>query len=157
MFKSFKNLFTKSSPESGQNFLALNSTGGGQSVSLDDLADAVLDRLTSKTYQLDQGTKNIIRALNELNSNSYKRLNYARNSDIKTYINSQIKNKNFAGYVLFTESTGDPEGIGVGIISYVSPIGTGNVYMEYMYESRRYYGWYKQSDDTDITWKSYKF
>ena len=29
LFKSFKNLFTKSSPESGQNFLALNSTGGG--------------------------------------------------------------------------------------------------------------------------------
>lgn len=92
-----------------------------------------------------------------LNSNSYKRLNYVRNSDIKTYINSQIKNKNFAGYVLFTESTGDPEGIGAGIISYVSPIGTGNVYMEYMYERSRYYGWYEQSDDTDITWKSYKF
>lgn len=30
LFKSFKNLFTKSSPESGQNFLALNSTGGAE-------------------------------------------------------------------------------------------------------------------------------
>lgn len=93
LFKSFKNLFTKSSPESGQNFLALNSTGGGQSVSLDDLADAVLDRLTSKTYQLDQGTKNIIQALNELNSKSllgYKlREKYIENAEIVTAVTTK--------------------------------------------------------------------
>lgn len=94
LFKSFKNLFTKSSPESGQNFLALNSTGGGQSVSLDDLADAVLDRLTSKTYQLDQGTKNIIQALNELNSKSllgYKlREKYIENAEIVTAVTTKV-------------------------------------------------------------------
>lgn len=93
LFKSFKNLFTKSSPESGQNFLALNSTGG-QSVSLDDLADAVLDRLTSKTYQLDQGTKNIIQALNELNSKSllgYKlREKYIENAEIVIAVTTKV-------------------------------------------------------------------
>lgn len=39
-------------------------------IDYDKLADAVLDKLTSKQFTLNQGTKTLLSALNELNSNS---------------------------------------------------------------------------------------
>ena len=39
-------------------------------IDYDKLADAILQKLTSKQYTLDQGTKTLPAALNELNSNS---------------------------------------------------------------------------------------
>lgn len=38
-------------------------------IDYDKLADAILTKLTSKTFALDQGTKTLLQALNELNSN----------------------------------------------------------------------------------------
>ena len=38
-------------------------------IDYDKLADAILNKLTSKNFSLDQGTMPLIRALNELNSN----------------------------------------------------------------------------------------
>lgn len=71
---------------------------------LDDLATAVLDKLTSKSYTLDQGTKTLITALNELNS--------------KTLTNS-IWNQNTSRTYELT--------IGASyIITYID-IGTGNI------------------------------
>ena len=40
-------------------------------IDYDKLADAILTKLTSKTFALDQGTKTLLQALNELNSNSH--------------------------------------------------------------------------------------
>lgn len=37
-------------------------------IDYDKLADAILTKLTSKTFALDQGTKTLLQALNELNS-----------------------------------------------------------------------------------------
>ena len=40
-------------------------------IDYDKLADAILNKLTSKNFSLDQGTMPLIRALNELNSNGF--------------------------------------------------------------------------------------
>lgn len=40
-------------------------------IDYDKLADAILNKLTSKNFSLDQGTMPLIRALNELNSNRF--------------------------------------------------------------------------------------
>ena len=58
---------TKSSPSTGDKVLMIGTAEEYQ-ILLDDLATAVLDKLTSKSYTLDQGTKTLITALNELNS-----------------------------------------------------------------------------------------
>lgn len=39
-------------------------------IDYDKLADAILNKLTSKNFSLDQGTMSLIKALNELNSNT---------------------------------------------------------------------------------------
>lgn len=62
---------TKSSPSTGDKVLMIGTAEEYQML-LDDLATAVLDKLTSKSYTLDQGTKTLIAALNELNSKSIK-------------------------------------------------------------------------------------
>lgn len=62
---------TKSSPSTGDKVLMIGTAEEYQ-ILLDDLATAVLDKLTSKSYTLDQGTKTLITALNELNSKSLK-------------------------------------------------------------------------------------
>lgn len=62
---------TKSSPSTGDKVLMIGTAEEYQML-LDDLATAVLDKLTSKSYTLDQGTKTLIAALNELNSKTSK-------------------------------------------------------------------------------------
>ena len=42
-------------------------------IDYDKLADAILTKLTSKTFALDQGVKTLLQALNELNSNPFLR------------------------------------------------------------------------------------
>lgn len=44
-------------------------------IDYDKLADAVLDKLTSKQFTLDQGTKTLLSALNELNSKALRAIN----------------------------------------------------------------------------------
>ena len=41
-------------------------------IDYDKLADAILNKLTSKNFSLDQGTMPLIRALNELNSKAFR-------------------------------------------------------------------------------------
>ena len=53
---------TKTSPTTGDKMLMIGAAEEYQ-IDYDQLADAILNKLTSKTYSLDQGT-----ALNELNS-----------------------------------------------------------------------------------------
>lgn len=42
-------------------------------IDYDKLADAILQKLTSKTFTLDQGAMTLLKALNELNSNPFLR------------------------------------------------------------------------------------
>lgn len=56
------------SPASSDQLLLVGATEE-KLIDYDKLADAILTKLTSKQYTLDQGTKTLPAALNELNSN----------------------------------------------------------------------------------------
>ena len=58
---------TKTSPTSGDKVL-MSGAAEEYLIDYDQLATAILNKLTSKTYTLDQGTKTLVAALNELNS-----------------------------------------------------------------------------------------
>lgn len=58
---------TKTAPTSGDKVL-MSGAAEEYLIDYDQLATAILNKLTSKTYSLDQGTKTLIAALNELNS-----------------------------------------------------------------------------------------
>ena len=58
---------TKTTPTSGDKCL-MSGAAEEYLIDYDKLATAILNKLTSKTYSLDQGTKTLIAAINELNS-----------------------------------------------------------------------------------------
>lgn len=58
------------SPTSSDQLLLVGATEE-KLIDYDKLADAILTKLTSKQYTLDQGTKTLPAALNELNSNRF--------------------------------------------------------------------------------------
>ena len=58
------------SPASSDQLLLVGATEE-KLIDYDKLADAILTKLTSKQYTLDQGTKTLPAALNELNSNAF--------------------------------------------------------------------------------------
>ena len=60
---------TKTSPVTGDKCL-MSGAAEEYLIDYDKLATAILNKLTSKTFTLDQGTKTLIDAINELNSNS---------------------------------------------------------------------------------------
>ena len=68
--QEFMSLAQKTSPTAGSNLLLVNSSEAYR-IDYDKLADAMLNKLTSKNYSsLETAAKNIIAALNELNSKS---------------------------------------------------------------------------------------
>ena len=61
----------KTIPKDADKFMLYSAEDSANKlIDYDKLADAVLDKLTSKQFALDQGTKTLLSALNELNSNS---------------------------------------------------------------------------------------
>ena len=60
-------LSTKTAPETSDQLL-LVGTGEPQLIDYDKLADAILNKITSKNYALDAGTMTLPAALNKLNS-----------------------------------------------------------------------------------------
>ena len=66
-------LSTKTAPETSDQ-LFLVGTGEPQLIDYDKLADAILNKITSKNYALDAGQMTLLAALNKLNS---ERRNYA--------------------------------------------------------------------------------
>lgn len=60
------------SPVSSDQLLIVGATEE-KLIDYEKLADAILTKLTSKTFTLDQGTKSLVAALNELNSNPFLR------------------------------------------------------------------------------------
>ena len=62
-------LSTKTAPETSDQLL-LVGTGEPQLIDYDKLADAILNKITSKNYALDAGQMTLLAALNKLNSDS---------------------------------------------------------------------------------------
>lgn len=56
-------------PESSDQLLLVGATEE-KLIDYDKLADAILGKIASKNFALDQGNKTLLQALNELNSNS---------------------------------------------------------------------------------------
>ena len=64
-------LSTKTAPETSDQLL-LVGTGEPQLIDYDKLADAILNKITSKNYALDAGQMTLLAALNKLNSETSK-------------------------------------------------------------------------------------
>lgn len=62
-------LSTKTAPETSDQLLLVGA-GEPQLIDYDKLADAILNKITSKNYALDAGTMTLLAALNALNGNS---------------------------------------------------------------------------------------
>lgn len=63
-------LSTKTAPETSDQLL-LVGTGEPQLIDYDKMADAILNKITSKNYALDAGQMTLLAALNKLNSESF--------------------------------------------------------------------------------------
>jgi hypothetical protein len=74
-------LSTKTAPETSDQLL-LVGTGEPQLIDYDKLADAILNKITSKNYALDAGTMTLPAALNALNGNKAQKATYALNDNI---------------------------------------------------------------------------
>lgn len=69
-------LSTKTAPETSDQLL-LVGTGEPQLIDCDKLADAILNKITSKNYALDAGQMTLLAALNKLNSEIKKYISRA--------------------------------------------------------------------------------
>ena len=65
-------LSTKTAPETSDQLLLVGA-GEPQLIDYDKLADAILNKITSKNYALDSGQMTLLAALNKLNSDSLSR------------------------------------------------------------------------------------
>ena len=111
------------SPTSSDQLLLVGATEE-KLIDYDKLADAILTKLTSKQYTLDQGTKTLPAALNELNSNTSKLALKENVTDIQaliskaspgTYILFHLSGANYTGNDLPIDMTYK---YGSGIIFY---------------------------------------
>ncbi|MFR4634608.1 MAG: hypothetical protein ACLT8I_19250 [Blautia faecis] len=64
-------LSTKTAPETSDQLLLVGA-GEPQLIDYDKLADAILNKITSKNYALDAGQMTLLAALNKLNSETIK-------------------------------------------------------------------------------------
>lgn len=96
-------LSTKTAPETSDQLLLVGA-GEPQLIDYDKLADAILNKITSKKYALDAGTMTLPAALNALNGKSLK-------SVIMSISGIQIKNSD-PGFGYYSDSikTNIPEG-----------------------------------------------
>lgn len=67
--QAINEISTKTAPETSDQLL-LVGTGEPQLIDYDKLADAILNKITSKNYALDAGQMTLLAALNKLNSES---------------------------------------------------------------------------------------
>lgn len=87
---------TKTTPTSGDKCL-MSGAAEEYLIDYDKLATAILNKLTSKTFTLDQGTKTLIAAINELNSKSWE-ISY---NELKE--NDNLNNKSKSGFYRITD------------------------------------------------------
>lgn len=82
-------LSTKTAPETSDQLLLVGA-GEPQLIDYDKLADAILNKITSKNYDLDAGQMTLLAALNKLNSDKVpkKALNLNSDTDVSNILNS---------------------------------------------------------------------
>ena len=120
-------LSTKTAPETSDQLL-LVGTGEPQLIDYDKLADAILNKITSKKYALDAGQMTLLAALNKLNSD---RLRNSENIISSSDLAEDVLTKCDCGEIrLFTiQSTvsinqGSPDGQGGFLLVYQSKAGS---------------------------------
>lgn len=80
-------LSTKTAPETSDQLL-LVGTGEPQLIDYDKMADAILNKITSKNYALDAGRMTLLAALNKLNSDTFRAFNLTSCDAISTDLKS---------------------------------------------------------------------
>lgn len=120
-------LSTKTAPETSDQLL-LVGTGEPQLIDYDKLADAILNKITSKNYALDAGRMTLLAALNKLNSD---RIRNSENIISSSDLAEDVLTKCDCGEIrLFTiQSTvsinqGSPDGQGGFLLVYQSKAGS---------------------------------
>ena len=105
-------LSTKTAPETSDQLL-LVGTGEPQLIDYDKLADAILNKITSKNYALDAGTMTLPAALNKLNSESS--ISLCKVISGKNTFSSELKGKSHkAIFGFFHEPSDNPFSFGSG-------------------------------------------
>ena len=90
----------KTTPKDADKFMLYSAEDAANKlIDYDKLADAVLNKLTSKTFGLDAGTMTLPAALNELNSNSSIRL--CRVIFGENTFSSELKGKTYKAIIGF--------------------------------------------------------
>lgn len=80
----------KTTPEDADKFMLYSAEDAANKlIDYDKLADAVLNKLTSKTFALDQGNMTLLAALNQLNSNSFRVIISSGSDIIENVIDTQ--------------------------------------------------------------------
>lgn len=75
----------KTTPKDADKFMLYSAEDAANKlIDYDKLADAVLNKLTSKTFGLDQGNMTLLAALNQLNSNPKAQFGTTANIEIAT-------------------------------------------------------------------------
>lgn len=147
-------LSTKTAPETSDQLL-LVGTGEPQLIDYDKLADAILNKITSKNYALDAGTMTLPAALNALNG---KKESNSENIDSASDLAEDMLEKCHNGEIrLFTiQSTvsiekGSPDGQGGFLLAYQSKAGSAyGIVVLFSYSEKI---WMKVKD---ITWNNWK-
>ena len=103
---NFASLPSKTSPSNADMFL-LEDTEDTKKINYGALADAILNKLTSKTYSgLDTSAKNLVSALNELNSKTQSfNIEYEENNTIPRPVRTKnlllIGGRSNVGFCIF--------------------------------------------------------
>lgn len=120
-------LSTKTAPETSDQLLLVDA-GEPQLIDYDKLADAILNKITSKNYALDAGTMTLPEALNALNG---KKESNSENIDSASDLAEDVLEKCHNGEIrLFTIQSsvsiekGSPDGQGGFLLAYQSKAGS---------------------------------
>lgn len=147
-------LSTKTAPETSDQLLLVGA-GEPQLIDYDKLADAILNKITSKNYALDAGTMTLTAALNALNGKKESNL---ENIDSASDLAEDVLEKCHNGEIrLFTiQSTvsiekGSPDGQGGFLLAYQSKTGSAyGIVVLFSYSEKI---WMKVKT---ITWNNWK-
>lgn len=113
-------LSTKTAPETSDQLL-LVGTGEPQLIDYDKLADAILNKITSKNYALDAGQMTLLAALNKLNSNNGKLLCVKKSTNESKGTLKFTYNGRLAAIALVTRN-------GASSLAYYIGINSGNTF-----------------------------
>ena len=105
-------LSTKTAPETSDQLLLVGA-GEPQLIDYDKLADAILNKITSKNYALDAGQMTLLAAINKLNSESS--ISLCKVISGKNTFSSELKGKSHkAIFGFFHEPSDNPFSFGSG-------------------------------------------